>query len=107
MEMDFSFIVIAMLFVNGAILGICVCRLKEMNDKVLARVKYQYIVGCMVSAANGLAPIFFRQWPTTTGLFFALWVFYVFWSDSYQWKNGPPSAALKLLEPIKVPDDIQ
>lgn len=94
-DLDFSLVVLAMIFVNGIIFSICICRLKEMHNNVLIRVKYQYIVGTMVSAANGLAPIFFRQWPTTTGLLFAGWVCYVFWSDSYQWKNGPPPSALK------------
>lgn len=97
MEFNLSFVVLLMILVNGLIFGICICRLKEMNDKILTKVKYQYVIGTMVSAANGLAPIFFRQWPTTTGLLFAAWVCYVMWSDGYQWKNGPPIGAMKPL----------
>jgi hypothetical protein len=85
--------ILLMLALNSVICGLCVCRLMTMKN-VLLRVKIQYVIGLVASAANGLAPLFFQQWPNGTALFFAAWVCYMMLSDSYQWKGGPPEAAV-------------
>lgn len=94
-DIDISIVVCMMIVVNAIIAGICICRLKEMNAQIRTRVKYQYVIGIVMAVANGLSPILFRQWPNTVGLLFSMWVCYMLWSDDYQWKNGPPVAALK------------
>lgn len=90
---NMSLVILLMIAVNGIIFGVCVCRLMKMHD-VLVRVKIQYVIGMVVSAANGLSPILFQQWPNSVGLMFAVWVCYTLLSDGYQWKDGPPPSTI-------------
>ena len=71
---------------------ISICRLGKMEN-VLLRVRSQYVVMIVVSAANGGAPIFFQHWPSGVNVVFTLGVLYMMWSDTYQWRHGAPSAA--------------
>ena len=83
------------LIINGFLFGICLCRLAVMHKKVLRRVKAQYVMLLAGSAANGLAPVFFSQWPSVVSVVFTTLVLYVMWSDSYMWKDGVPNSALQ------------
>lgn len=96
MNVDFSLntemIILAHLAINFGTFIICFHRLRLMQ-KVLFRVKAQYVILLVASVANGFSPILFRQWPTLVSIFYASAVFYVLWSDKFQWKHGPPDAA--------------
>lgn len=98
-DVNYDWMLLTHLLVNGFVFGICICRLGRMYG-VLERVKLQYTILMVASAANGLSPIFFRQWPTVVSVVFAAAVLYMLWSDSYQWKNGPPEAAVSDVAPL-------
>lgn len=93
---DFAFrtevMLLAHLAINITVGGICLRRLRIMVD-VRPTVKVQYVLLLIASAANGLSPVFFRQWPTIVSVFYASVVLYVLVSDSFQWRKGPPEAA--------------
>lgn len=84
---------------NMGIFAICVCRCGRMEG-VLVRVKVQYVLLMVASLACGLAPVFFQQWPTIAFTSFAGVVLLMIWTDSYQWKNGPPKAAMSDVAPL-------
>lgn len=96
---NYDWLLVLHLLVNGFVFGICICRLGRMYG-VLERVKLQYTILLVASAANGFSPIFFKQWPTLVSIFYASAVLYMLWSDSYQWKNGPPEAAITDAAPL-------
>lgn len=102
---DYDWMLVLHLIVNGFVFDICICRLGRMYN-VLERVKLQYTILMVASVANGLSPIFFRQWPTLVSICYAGAVLYMLWSDSYQWRNGPPEAAITDTAPLsEVPEE--
>lgn len=102
MNMNYDYLILAHLGVNGLVFGICICRLGKMQN-ALTRVKAQYVLLLVASAANGFSPVFFQQWPTFVSIFYASVVLYVLWSDSYQWRRGTPKAALSDHAPLEAP----
>lgn len=90
---DLDFLVAAQFLICGVICCVCICRLGQMHGNVLARVKVQYILLCVSSAALAFAPAFFHQWPSIVGLFFSAVVCYMLISDRYAWAHGVPAAA--------------
>lgn len=90
--LNYDILFLVHLAVNSWIFAICIRRLDRMRE-VLIRVKAQYIILTVASLANGLSPIFFKQWPTLVSIFYAGAVLYMLASDSFQWRFGPPASA--------------
>lgn len=102
--LTYDMLAIANVLVNGLVFGICICRLGKMHDALL-RVKAQYVFLLVASAASGASPIFFQQWPTAVSIVYALAVLNILISDSYQWRQGTPTAAISGYHPpTELPD---
>ena len=98
--LNYSLLLILHLFVNLVVFIICIRRLDRMQ-KVLFRVKAQYVLLTVASVANGFSPILFKQWPTVISIFYAGCVLFMLASDSFQWRKGPPDAALSDHAPLE------
>lgn len=75
-----------------AIIFVCICRADKITGDVLNRVKAGYSVMVMGAAINGASPWLFEMpgWPSVG---FAASVLLMLWTDSYQWRHGPPDSA--------------
>lgn len=92
LPIDYEVVFLFHFMVNVGIAAIAACRIGRMQD-VLLRVRLQYVFLFVSSIAYAFAPLFFRQWPPMVSVFSSASVLYVLWSDSYQWRHGPPKEA--------------
>lgn len=93
LPVNYEVVFLVHFFMTMGIAGIAACRIGKMHQ-VMLRVKLQYIFLFVAAIAYGFAPLLFQQWPPTISVVFVGAVLYVLWSDSYQWKDGPPKEAV-------------
>ncbi len=93
LPVNYEVIFLVHFIMTMGIAGIAACRIGKMNN-VLLRVRLQYVFLFVAAIAYGFAPLLFQQWPPAVSVIFVGAVLYVLWSDSYQWKNGPPKEAV-------------
>lgn len=93
LPVDYEVVFLLHMLTNLGIAAIAGCRIGKMHE-VLTRVKLQYVLLFVSSIAYAFAPLFFRQWPPAVSLLFAGAVLFMLWTDSYQWRDGPPKEAL-------------